>query len=387
MQVKTGVISTPSSNGAVSVTGVGFTPKLVIFFGNGSKSLDTLENIFLWSMGAADGTSQWSTYLYQQHESGFSGYEFNATQCIKGSTGAVSYYATLASFDSDGFTLNWFVAGTAPGGYVISYVALGDIEAKVGTLYSNTPTGLKSITGLPFQPKCVMLGVAGVKNATGWRNGHFSVFAEDGVGWSQDHGLNTNSPTHYYTMYTEGVTAFNISANTQYATWSSLNSDGFTVNVTTLGLAYTFGYIAIGGDNFHAWSKMESVDYATYSGVYSKSGLAFEPQFAMAVDQCGITGVTTFRMSSSWTDTLSTYGSSYYIMSPDDYHKHTYTQLLTAGAALEAENASSALTYFSALNNDGFDWTFSGFPVASNVGFLVLGEEAKTGGLSALGVG
>lgn len=385
MQVKTGLITSPASSGNVSVTGVGFVPKVIMFLGIGSKTLNAVENIMLWSFGATDGTRQWACYDYQQHDGTSAGKDFNNSRCIYQSNGSSTIYATITSFDSDGFTLNWNVTGTGVSGFQFSYIALADVDAYVSTFTSNNATGVKSVTGVPFTPKCVLIGYAGASAAAGWQNGHISTIAESGEPWSQDHGIGTSYPSHYTTVYTENVTAWDLS---QYAAFVGLTSDGFTYNVSSSSQAYTFGYIAIGGDNFHAWAKMEAIDRAVSGGLYTKTGLTFEPQFALAVDQCGVVGVTTFRISSSWTDSLSMYGRSSYVMSPDDWHRHAYSQLRDDGAALAAESLTGGLTSFSSITPDGFEWSYDGFNVgASKVGFLVFGEEAKVGGLSALGVG
>jgi len=92
-----------ASSGNVSTTGVGFTPKSALFLA--VKSATTLA-----SVGITDGTASYDIQIY-----GSNLLSYSTTKCISITDGSASQEASLATFDSDGFTLTWTKTGSPTG--------------------------------------------------------------------------------------------------------------------------------------------------------------------------------------------------------------------------------------------------------------------------------
>ena len=119
-QAKTGVITLNNSNGDQAITGVGFTPDLVIFLSCTTYNADGQKFMY----GAADGTNQWVGNT--------SGHFFDAFDChsqwwndkciamlgetLYASPTTVPHVASFSSMDVDGFTINLTASGTDSGG-------------------------------------------------------------------------------------------------------------------------------------------------------------------------------------------------------------------------------------------------------------------------------
>lgn len=106
---KVGMFTCPVGTGNYQVTGVGFQPRLVQFYSgfSGGGSNDYLTTM----SGATDGTNQWyagSTYRKTTTLAA----SYSATGAciaipIEGAAGTFYVAATIVSFDSGGFTLNF----------------------------------------------------------------------------------------------------------------------------------------------------------------------------------------------------------------------------------------------------------------------------------------
>ena len=94
--------ATLGSTGDKHITGVGFTPKYVQFFGE-----ITSTSYFYMAHGGMDGTTQWTVYAIAGKCFKSSSYCLAAT----GSTGTLNFYMSYVSFDADGFTVNVGDAG------------------------------------------------------------------------------------------------------------------------------------------------------------------------------------------------------------------------------------------------------------------------------------
>lgn len=115
-KIRVGSFTTRNGTGSQSVTGVGVRPKAVILFqGRGDTTYSTISfgasdgtNSFSWGMGEIDGDVAGS---------------FNQTSGVfrvVNNAGSTVTLATLTSFDSDGFTLNF--TANATGGETASYI-------------------------------------------------------------------------------------------------------------------------------------------------------------------------------------------------------------------------------------------------------------------------
>lgn len=114
--VKIGTQAIPGSAGNQVVTGIGFQPDVVLFFayGQGTTNPD--------SSGVALTGASLTKQVAANNEK-----EITSSKCISLedslSSSTRDTRASLASLDSDGFTLSWLVTGTVYGGTYI-YICL-----------------------------------------------------------------------------------------------------------------------------------------------------------------------------------------------------------------------------------------------------------------------
>ena len=100
----------PTSDGPDSVTGVGFKPGLLISFVGNETSLDTRATHLAACYGASDGTNEGAHGFRSVDNVNTSntGSNYSAALVAKPSpSGDIITTATVSSFDSDGYTLNW----------------------------------------------------------------------------------------------------------------------------------------------------------------------------------------------------------------------------------------------------------------------------------------
>lgn len=118
LQAKIGNFSTAASVGTQSVTGVGFTPKIVLFFSI-SSDLTTTASMFLGGMTTTDqfNVSTLADGTPDYHRISTSDRCFSTLSA----TGSYNRRAEYSSMDADGFTINWT---TASSGATVYYVAL-----------------------------------------------------------------------------------------------------------------------------------------------------------------------------------------------------------------------------------------------------------------------
>lgn len=282
-----GTFTTPTTTGNVAYTGVGFVPKLILFFGTGATGF-AANYRRSWGVTAGTGaTDEWAgsggcddnlsvTNTFKQ---------FNTGVCILNSrTGTAKDVASLVSFDADGFTLSWSTVHT--GGIQMFYMALGgDISVDVGTLsLTASTTGNFSKTGVGFQPKLLM-GYMGYKAAdanfadteqcsygiatSSTARGVISAYSED--------NLSSASNAERYHNSTAFIAAPDGSlAKDNEVDFVSQDADGFTVNVSNaLSSTRPMGYIAIGGN---VQAHVGNFTQKTTNGSDAITGVGFQPE-------------------------------------------------------------------------------------------------------------
>lgn len=305
MRSYVGSLTQPTSAGSQVITGLGFQPKLIIFFPTNQTADGDAADLYIGS-GCTDGTNSRS-------HSGNSRNNVNpavakstssTTACIviiesAGGTSTVAS-ANLTSFDSDGFTLNWTTADATA--RIINYIALGgsDLEnAKVGAFTSSGSVGNQAITGVGFQPTAIMIlrNVAtppgafvtyqlsvGDSTPTGANVG---IKSQDGGGQKENVKVSGSgsSSLMYWMIPNTSKTSF------LQASLVSLDADGFTLNYTQ-ALASTVVYIAIKTTNA-AHCKVGAVNRPTVTGNQSFTGLGFKPAavFLMAAPKINDTNI------------------------------------------------------------------------------------------------
>lgn len=133
-------------------TGVGFQPDLVLFFGV-AATVGTIAPNSRMIIGWADGTTQRCLSMVSQDgvaDVNSWGMIANdvAWAALNPATGAVSDAITLASFDSDGFTVNRTVGTT---NWSLGYIALKGLQKKTLDTAMRTDTNNQAVTGAGFQ--------------------------------------------------------------------------------------------------------------------------------------------------------------------------------------------------------------------------------------------
>src|SRR3989338_1058928 len=252
-------VETDGVTGNHAYTGLGFQPKLLIFFTEmNSLNNGTIETYTRTAIGAASSpTERWAAGTAQDnnHGSGNTQRNFNSTKCIHTTSGSGTdeNVADLVSLDADGFTLNFT---TITNGYEFYVLCLGgaDLSAKVGTFDLSSGTGSQAVTGIGFQPQGLIL--AYTKNdAMEGTEAHCTLVFGMGDGTRQ----NTNAK---YDQDSAGIMNAERNHNnedilnlTRDATTyvecdlTSLDSDGFTINRTTTTDTPRVGYIAFRGSS------------------------------------------------------------------------------------------------------------------------------------------
>jgi len=120
--VKVGTFTrdTATASGNQAITGIGFTPKALLFMGGQSSSAEI-------GWGLSDGTNEQD--LFDRHNVGANGYGIGNNRAMTFvEDGWKDYSATVASLDSannGGFTLTWLRTGTPTGTLTIMYLAIG----------------------------------------------------------------------------------------------------------------------------------------------------------------------------------------------------------------------------------------------------------------------
>lgn len=103
------------ATGTQAVTGVGFQPKLVIFFATQNSSAKT-------SWGFDNATN--AKAILDSHNIASDTYTSNGASSISVVQGVgLSYAGSINSNDSDGFTIGWTRTGAITGSLTIEYVA------------------------------------------------------------------------------------------------------------------------------------------------------------------------------------------------------------------------------------------------------------------------
>ena len=245
-----------SGTGNQSVSGIGFKPKVVIFYTNIKNTTEGAVPDAVMSMGVAvSSTKRWcqATFCVDAAANSDTARYFDDTKCFAQiSASAVTGAADFVSMDNDGFTIN-VTTGLA---CEIGYIALGGnaLSASTGTFVQKTTTGNQAYTGVGFSPQLLM--VMGLANAKATVEGgaigmlgfgmssssraYTNYRSNDGAGSSTSSRIgNTNLIIGDNSAATPG-TVLNA------ADVVSMDTDGFTLNwSTTDGTAREWGYLAL----------------------------------------------------------------------------------------------------------------------------------------------
>lgn len=269
--------------GSQSITGLGFQPKALVFWSVDRTAQDGFEaadqrQIF----GLSDGTHHSAVSHVVQNGGVFdaaNGHRNDAALIIVDLDDSLNSSGVVSSLDADGFTINWTTA-TSHDGIYINFLAVGgsDVQAFVGDVSTNSSTGSQAVTGVGFQPDCVIfLPFDRSSAATSAAGG----FGPNGIGWmtaTAQGALCNDSVSGARLRYqrTDRCCVLRGASGSfdQEAQAVSLDADGFTVNWLT---AHTgrLPYLALKGfDVFAGHVEEPTTDGTTTIATDGTSPLA-----------------------------------------------------------------------------------------------------------------
>jgi hypothetical protein len=386
--------------GAQSVThNLGVTPKALILWTDG-KTNESFAVTFWVGFGMTDGTTSYSSSVYSLNNANTA----NASRrmaakalTIVTQNEVTTAEADLQSWNTTTFTLNWTTNNATA--YVIHYLIIGgNVSAKVKNWQMRNSTGNQSVTGIGFQPDVVInvhcgdgFTALGSITAVGfglgvmdnWGNQWAAyVYSRDNAGTSDtQRGQQTNA----------SIFAFDRSLTvTDKASYVSMDSDGFTVNFSTVTAnANQVFSLALSGMNVKAGNFLKSTSTSvpvtqSVTGVGFTPGAVFLASFQdvtqaspVANTRLGIgAGDGTTQGSSSISDTD---GLNYSSVDAIDKTSKVFMKDNNDTPAIDAE------ANLSSMDSGGFtlSWTTND-AVATQMLYLALGTSHSFGYMKSI---
>jgi len=253
-----GNFNTNTVTGNQAVTGTGFQPKLVIFFMSRLGTTDPSSGGNYGSAigAAASSTARWAASGHSRDAAATSiaDRRFVSTSCFTyNDNGTVDLEADFVLMDANGFTVDITTANATS--RKVFFLALGgdDLSVAVGTFNANGTTGNQAVTGVGFKPNVMLFG-GSISDTTLGSFVNARLMLGCGVSSTQRWAIAWFSRDAQATMDTQRVYSttkclllLDGAAITVAADFVSQDADGFTVNMTTVDVAVTIGYIAIKG--------------------------------------------------------------------------------------------------------------------------------------------
>lgn len=232
---------TPSTAISKSVTGVGFSPDVIIHFDAATVAGTTTHAAFNIGVMDANG-NQWASSSYASDAAGTSvtagGQRTDSAILSTSAAASFTSRATFTSMDADGFTLN-FATNTA-GTRDIYSLALKGLQVKAGTYnksttWSGCPAScVQSVTGVGFEPSAVLFAsIFDVTQANVVAHGRLGIGASDGTtdgssAFYDTDNLNTTDVNAVDKVSRSFVKITGTLTNSQ-ANVTSFDADGFTL--------------------------------------------------------------------------------------------------------------------------------------------------------------
>lgn len=291
VSAKVGSVATPTSTGNVAYTGLGFQPKLLFFNSSNVVTSGFTTDIYAsigFAVSSTDRRCGTCTAVDNQvvvcagHDN---------TKCISiiDNNPNVITAADLVSMDSDGFTLNW---STVDAGRqrVVSYFGLGGSDitnVKGGQNTCPGSTGNQAVTGIGFRPDMVFFfegrrtGTAPPSNLSSAVPQHLLGFATSSTARGQANSLMTqaNNGAEKSRQTTDKVISCMAGTGTVEfeADFVSMDSDGFTINWTTVLSGRYYFYVCVKGGQW----KVGSFNQPTSTGNVASTAPGFTPSLLL----------------------------------------------------------------------------------------------------------
>lgn len=396
MSFATGTIdSRASTTGDQAYTGIGFQPEALILWTQDLTAVGQQTTAQEVIQGFSDGTNDCCQAQYLNAGSGTGHVNlFSSTAIIDNASAGGSLTATVVSFDSDGFTLN-FSAVEANARKIVYLAFEGFDNVEAGTTTTSGASSADhsvSLTG-SFQPDCVILfGRNSTDHNVGW-------------GWTVGSGIGDEAATSV--RYRDGnrqryqshdnemcyIAADDSATPNAEFFLNTFDSGGFTLSRTGATNANSIGYLATKGASWAAGNVQSPTTATTVSATgesFQPEGVLFIPVRATSVD------ADTNGYPTSWgcMDGSGGEGAMSCVLavgsSPGASTELSNTKAVTfhdsGGTLIEAAD-------YSAMTSDGFTLSYSTAETSQNYVFYLAfkGAAAVAGGapplLTLLGVG
>lgn len=300
---KTGAWTSRTSTGTDVITGVGFTPKIILFFWTADFNTDdTFAADYNFRFGAAvdtTSTNQGSMASFSlDGQAGVSAADrawYGSGALVREVGASPTATASVSAIGSDGFTINWSAVDGSS--HRIHYICIGGTDitnVKSGILSAPTATGNQSYTGPGFKPDFLMLWGNEI-NSNGPTGATFGMgFATSATSQvSLSGATKDNTSPHVSKRYQRSdnviclveLDAFTPTAGGLGGSLVSMDTTGFTINwsnVVTAAQSTKVGYLAVKGGGW----KVGSETSKTSTGTKATTGVGFQPNGLIIASVC-----------------------------------------------------------------------------------------------------
>ena len=289
-----GAFQSGTAASTVVVTGVGFVPKLIIFFGQELAATDPLDPVggtIGGFFGASDGTVHFVNAF--RHVDGSS-----ATSCVARNDACIEYIGsdagrgTVTAMSTDGFTVTFseapdtdrFINFLALGGEDMTNVAIGEFD------FAGTSG---SVTGVGFLPELVIVSLAGdadhntdLADLSQLTLAAWDGTTDNGTGFAykkENHTIDTaRSTLQTDAGSAESIQAFDNDGSGSPdagANWTSFDADGFSWTQAVEGAIFRGFYIAFKGGSYFVGKETSPI---STTGNEAITGVGFTPDALLA---------------------------------------------------------------------------------------------------------
>ncbi len=388
--------STGGAPASQAVTGVGFTPKALFLWAT-PQTAAGIAGGYQLSLGASDGAIDFSACGTSEDAQATSDTDIrHVVKILTMMDFAQTIIAEcdLTSFDADGFTVNWTTNDA--NAYVIHYLAIGGADltnVDVDNFEINFAAGNQSITGVGFQPDClIFFGVELFPAPPSVRGGlamqiGFAISSTERavISWASANAISTMSTGRI--QKTDECLAYYNAGGTRIASADlvSMDSDGFTINKPSSGSSRRVGFLALRGGQYSIGTETQK----TSTGTKAKTGVGFQPT-GLLLAGFNRASVATHqvhnRISVGAASAAGTEGGTW--AGDTDALADSSTDMATSTTKVfthidtDAPSAVDAEADLSSFDSDGFtlDWTTAD-AVAREFLFLAMGDAAAVAAL------
>lgn len=389
--MKAGYFVKNGVNGNQAITGLGFRPRALIFWTTGpGETPNTWDADISSCVGVSAGGAGQSRSIsaaMDDNSGAPRAYKAQSSKAIiiVDGDGNTDSAADMASFDADGFTLDWT---TNDGGQqVVLYLAFGPSDVtQAAVLTWNTPVaaGPQSVTGVGFRPDAALhLAIDFSGTAADTAVLMVGVMCADGSQWADTvYSLNTSTTDTQRIQQTDAcyVSISSTPAVDTEGAFASMDADGFTVDFSTVASGGRLvASLCLKGLDAHAGAFDKTTAAAPTS--QAVTGVGFRPSAVILASHGttagGATSHAAFALGfSDGDDSLAGALIDRNAVNPSQadaiYRDDSAALVVDTGPLLEAAAAVAS------LDADGFtlDWTTNSGTADQLVYLALLGNPA-----------